>query len=149
MSGVQFSTIRQRFATAVSSLDGFHELRNPYDGYGRSPNTVANLGFAVGIRNVTTRDDDRQRQSVGVMCETEMFVRFIFRIRPKDQLTSLDGGFDKVETVVRTLTNRSTPLHDNLQIRFTGFDNELSDSGEYAIYTLTFNIIHYISLEGG
>lgn len=149
MSGVQFSTIRQRFATAVSSLDGFHELRNPYDGYGRSPNTVANLGFAVGIRNVTTRDDDRQRQSVGVMCETEMFVRFIFRIRPKDQLTSLDEGFDKVETVVRTLTNRSTPLHDNLQIRFTGFDNELSDSGEYAIYTLTFNIIHYISLEGG
>lgn len=149
MSGVQFSTIRQRFATAVSSLDGFHELRNPYDGYGRSPNTVANLGFAVGIRNVTTRDDDRQRQSVGVMCETEMFVRFIFRIRPKDQLTSLDEGFDKVETVIRTLTNRSTPLHDNLQIRFTGFDNELSDSGEYAIYTLTFNILHYISLEGG
>ena len=149
MSGVQFSTIRQRFATAVSSLDGFHELRNPYDGYGRSPNTVANLGFAVGIRNVTTRDDDRQRQSVGVMCETEMFVRFIFRIRPKDQLTSLDEGFDQVETVVRTLTNRSTPLHDNLQIRFTGFDNELSDSGEYAIYTLTFNILHYISLEGG
>ena len=149
MSGVQFSTIRQRFATAVSSLDGFHELRNPYDGYGRSPNTVANLGFAVGIRNVTTRDDDRQRQSVGVMCETEMFVRFIFRIRPKDQLTSLDEGFDQVETVIRTLTNRSTPLHDNLQIRFTGFDNELSDSGEYAIYTLTFNILHYISLEGG
>lgn len=149
MSGVQFSTIRQRFATAVSSLDGFHELRNPYDGYGRSPNTVANLGYAVGIRNVTTRDDDRQRQSVGVMCETEIFVRFIFRIRPKDQLTSLDEGFDQVETVIRTLTNRSTPLHDNLQIRFTGFDNELSDSGEYAIYTLTFNILHYISLEGG
>lgn len=148
MSAVSISTIRQRFATAVQSLDGFHELRNPFDGYGRSPNTVANLGFAVGVRNVSTRDDSRQRQSVGVMCETELFVRFIFRIRPKDQLTSLDEGFDNVETVVRTLTNRSTPLHDDLQIRFMGFDNELSDSGEYAIFTLSFNIIHYLSLGG-
>ena len=146
MSSVSVSTIRQRFANAVSGIPDFHELRNPFDGYGRSPNSVANLGFAVGVRGVTSRDDDRQRRSSGVMCETEMFVRFIYRIRPKDQIVSLDEGFDNVETVIRTITNRSTPLHDDLQIRFQGFDNELSDSGEYAIFTLSFNIIHFISL---
>lgn len=148
MSSVAISTIRQRFATAISSIDGFHELRNPFDGYGRSPNTVANLGFAIGIRGLTTRDDSRQRIGVGVMSETEIFVRFIVRIRPKDQIISLDEGFDHVETVVRTITNRSNPLHNDLQIRFSGFDNEMSDSGEYVIFTLSFNIIHFLSLGG-
>ena len=147
MSAVSLSTIRQRFATQVGTIDGFSEGRNPYDGYGRSPNTIAHKRYSVGIRGVSSRDDDRQRRAVGVMSETEVFIRYAFRIRPKDQLDSYDDALDSAQVVIKEITNRSTPLHDDLQIRFTGMDNELADSGEWCTINLTFNVLHYLYLQ--
>jgi hypothetical protein len=146
MGAVSLSTIRSRFATAISSLDGYDESRNPYDGYGRSPNTIAHQRFSVGIRGVTSRTDDRQRESDGVMTETEVFVRYPFRIRPKDQVSSYDLALSSAESVIKKITNRSSPLHDNLQIRWRGLDNELADSGEWVSIIITFIVLHYISL---
>lgn len=147
MSAVSLSTIRQRFATQIDTLTGFNQSRNPYDGYGRSPNTIAHQRFSVGIRGVNSRDDDRQRRSAGVMSETEVFVRYAFRIRPKDQVISYDDALDSAQQVIQTITNRSTPLHSDLQIRFTGLDNELADSGEWCTINLSFNVLHYLYLE--
>lgn len=147
MSAVSLSTIRQRFATAISALAGFDESRNPYDGYGRSPNTVAHKRFSVGVGTVTSRDDDRQRRSTGIMTDTDVLVRFAFRIRPKDQIDSYDDALDAAAEVIEKITNRSTPLHDNLQIRFRGFDNELSDSGEWCTLSIQFSVLHYINLQ--
>lgn len=146
MSAVSLSTIRQRFASAISALAGFDESRNPYDGYGRSPNTVAHKRFSVGVGTVASRDDDRQRRSSGIMTESDILVRYAFRIRPKDQIESYDDALDSAETVIETITNRSTPLHDNLQIRFRGLDNELADSGEWCTFTISFSVLHYIQL---
>jgi hypothetical protein len=146
MAAVSLSTIRQRFAQAISDLSGFEQSRNPYDGYGRSPNTVAHKRFSVGINAVSSRDDDRQRRADGIMTETEVSVRFAFRIRPKDQIDSYDDALDAAAQVIEKITNRSTPLHDNLQIRFRGFDNELADSGEWCTLTIAFTVLHYIQL---
>lgn len=146
MSAVSLSTIRKRFATAVTTLSGFDESRNPFDGYGRSPNTIAHKRFSVGVGTVTSREDDRQRRSDGIMTDTQMSVRFAFRIRPKDQIDSYDNALDAAEQVIEIITNRSTPLHDSLQIRFTGLDNELADSGEWCTLTLSFSVLHYIQL---
>lgn len=146
MSSVSLSTIRKRFAAAVTTLSGFDESRNPFDGYGRSPNTIAHKRFSVGVGTVTSREDDRQRRSDGIMTDTQMSVRFAFRIRPKDQIDSYDNALDAAEQVIEIITNRSTPLHDSLQIRFTGLDNELADSGEWCSLTLTFSVLHYIQL---
>ena len=143
---VSLATIRQRFATMIDSLDGFDESRNPFDGYGRSPNTIAHKRFSVGIRSVSSRDDDRQRHGVGVMSSTEVMVRYAFRIRPKDQIESFDDGLDSAQTVINAITKRSTPLHDEIQIRFGGMDNELSDSGEWMSITLAFEVLHYLYL---
>jgi len=146
MSAVSLQTIRQRFATAITDLTGFDESRNPYDGYGRSPNTVAHKRFSVGVGSVSSRDDDRQRRLQGIMSETEILVRFAFRIRPKDQIDSYDDALQSAQQVIEKITNRSTPLHDNLQIRFRGLDNELSDSGEWCTITISFTVLHYIQL---
>jgi len=143
---VSLATIRQRFATQIATLSGFTESRNPYDGYGRSPNTVAHKRFMVGIQSVTSRDDDRQRRGVGVMTSTMVGVKYIFRIRPKDQLESFDDGLDSAQTVINAITKRSTPLHDEIQIRFGGMDNELSDSGEWMSIILSFEVLHYLYL---
>lgn len=147
MSAVSLSDVRKRFAVSIAELEGFVEGRNPYDGYGRSPNTIAHKSFSVGIRTSSSRDDDRQRRSTGIMAFTEVFVRYAFRIRPKDQIESYDDALDSAQLVIQQITNRAAPLHENLQIRFAGIDNELSDSGEWCSITLTFNTIHFLYLE--
>ena len=100
----------------------------------------------MGVRTVTSRDDDRQRRGIGVMTNTEILVRYAYRIRPKDQIESYDDGLDSAQAVINTITNRSNPLHDNLQIRFGGLDNELADSGEWMSITLSFDVLHYLYL---
>jgi len=146
MAAVNLSIIRSRFADKISSLTGFNESRNPFDGYGRSPNTVSHKLFMVGVGGVRAREDDRQKRFIGVMSQTEILVRFIYRIRPKDQIESYDDGLNAAQEVIEALTNRSSPLHDDLQIRFMGLDNELSDSGEWLTFTLNFSVLHYLYL---
>ena len=73
-------------------------------------------------------------------------IRYAFRIRPKDQIESFDDGLDSAQTVINAITKRSTQLHDELQIRFGGMDNELSDSGEWMSITLAFEVLHYLYL---
>ena len=62
------------------------------------------------------------------------------------QIESFDDGLDSAQTVINAITKRSTPLHDELQIRFGGMDNELSDSGEWMSITLAFEVLHYLYL---
>lgn len=147
MSVVSYSTIRQRFATQIETISGFKEIRSPFDGMGRSPNTIAHNGFAVSVRGSTSRDDDRQKRGQGIMMNTDVAVRFGYRIRPKDQLESFDDGFDLAQTVIESLTDRSSPLHDSVTIRFLSIDNELANNkGEYVFFTLNFSVLHYINL---
>ena len=80
------------------------------------------------------------------MASTEVMVRYAYRIRPKDQLESYDDGLDSAQTVINAITKRSLPLHDEIQIRFGGMDNELSDSGEWMSITLSFEVLHYLYL---
>lgn len=146
MSSVSLSTIRSRFSTQIKTISGFTESRNPFDGYGRSPNTVSHQRFSVGITGVNTRDDSRQKTTTGVMCETTVLIRYPFRIKPKDQVESYDNALDSAESIMKSITNRSDALHESLQIRFEGLDNELADSGEYLTLTLNFNVLHYLTL---
>ena len=121
MATVDYSTLRQRFSSTISTLTGFEESRNPYDGQGRSPNTIAHQMYSVGIRASSAQDADRQRKSDGVM----MYSAYL---------------------EIYTLTNRSAPLHTDTQIRFSSMANELTDSGEWLTVILTFTVTHQINI---
>jgi len=146
MAAVSLSTIRARFATAIDALSGFSESRNPFENFGRAPNTVAHLRFAVGIINVQGREDDRQRETTGIMSNTMMGIRFAYRVRPKDQIVSYDESFDKAQEVIKTITNKSAPVYADLSIRFDNLESELTESGEYMIFDSRFEVIHFIPL---
>ena len=146
MAAVDFSTIRARFSAAVKTLSGFTESRNPFDDFNRNPNTIAQKRFSVGIGRVDALEEQRQNAVVGIMCSTQVFVKFPYRLRPKDQVADYDNGMDAVQQVIAKCTVRAAPLHTDIQIFFRGFDNEITDSGEYIISTLEFCVQHQISI---
>lgn len=143
---VSLSTIRTRFSDKIKTISGFTESRNPYDDFNRNPNTVAQMRFSVGIQDVAALSEQRESVTVGVLCNTTVEVKFPYRLRPKDQITDYDLALDKSQELIKALTNRAAPLHTGLQIFFNSLNNEITDSGEYIIQTLQFNVLHSISL---
>ena len=146
MAFVDYNAIRSRFSTAIKTIAGFTESRNPFDDFNRNPNTIAQKRFSVGIGTVTAIEEQRQNTSVGILCNTQVLVKFPYRLRPKDQVTDYDNSMDAVQLVISKLTTRATPLHSDTQIFFESWEHEITESGEYIITTLQFNVLHQISL---
>ena len=146
MAFVDLSSIRARFSTALKTLTGFTESRNPFDDFNREPNAVAQKRFSVGIGTVEALEEQRQNSSVGILCNTQVFVKFPYRLRPKDQVLDYDNSMDTAQLVIAKCTTRAAPLHTDLQIFFQGLEHQITDSGEYIITTLQFNVLHQISL---
>lgn len=146
MSTVSFSTIRSRFATAITSISGggYTVSRNPFDPYNRNPQGVAHKRVSVGITSSEAREDSRQ-MSNGVFVESVCSIKWPFRLRPKDQVLDYDGALDSAEEVISTLSTRAAPLYTNLQIRFSRLSHQVVSSGEYMLLTLEFSCLHYIS----
>lgn len=146
MGFVDFSDIRSRFAQKMKSLSGFTESRNPFDDFNRFPNAIAQKRFAVGIGPIEALEEQRESSLTGLICQTQVQIKYPYRLRPKDQLTDYDLSMDTAQEVIRGCTNRSPPLHTNLQIFFRQMEHEITDSGEYIITTLQFTVLHQISL---
>ncbi len=145
MANVSLSTIRSRFATKLQTLAGFTISRNPFDDFNRNPNGVAHKRASVGIQMVA-REDQREAIGTGLICNTQVVVKYPFRLRPKDQVLDYDNALDSVEEVIAACTERAAPLHSNLQIFFLQALHDITDSGEFIINTLNFAVIHTIDL---
>ena len=146
MGAVKLSTIRSRFGSAIDAIAGMSISRNPYERFGAIPNTVAHLRFAIGIISCDRIDSDRQKENTGIYAQTIIGIKFAYRLRPKDQITSYDEGFDKSNDLIKACTNRSPAIYTNLQIYFDNQSHEISDSGEYLIITIRFLIYHFLPL---
>mgnify|MGYP003655823924 CR=1 FL=1 len=146
MAFVDCSDLRTRFATAIKTLSGFTESRNPFDDFNRNPNAVAQKRFSVGIGRGEALEEQRENASVGILCDTRILVKFPYRLRPKDQVLDYGLSMDSVQLVIAKCTTRAAPLHTGLQIFFRGFDHEVTESGEYIISTLEFSVLHQISI---
>ena len=146
MATVTLSTIRTRFATAVTSITGMTESRNPFEDVIRAPQSVAQKRFWVGITSAIASEDGRQSTTVGAQMETTVSVKFAYRLRPKDQVTDYGEALDQAETVIAKLTARGAPLSTDLQIRFSQLTTDITASGEYIIPTAEFSVLHFLPL---
>jgi hypothetical protein len=140
---MNLSTLRQSIASKVSELDGFQESTHSPDYFGRTQNTVAHLGFTVGVSSSTAMDE-RQRRTVGVYLNTPVTVTFAHRLRPLDVYpidydNSLDKEVDVINKVLEVYTT-----DNQFTIRYLASTREVTDSQEYCIITLDFQALHTI-----
>ena len=149
MATVQLSSIRQRVSTALESIAGvgLKESPLPFEAFGRTPNSIAHKSFSVGIGG-SNAQDDRQRPVEGAMLQTDLDITFAYRIRPLDQLTDVDNQLDLENTIIKTLLDRTdSSLYPNIHIKFISSNRLLTDSGEYVLSSLSFEVLHFIPLQ--
>jgi len=137
------SSIRKQIADKVAAITGFKESNHTPDYFGRTENTIANKAFAVGVSS-STGIDERQRRAVGVYMSTPMIVTFAYRLRPLDVYpTDYDLALDTEQEVIQGILGAY--VTDNaFTIRYVQSQRNVTDSQEYIIISLTFNILHTI-----
>ena len=148
MATVKLSIIRSRVATAVEAIvgAGLKQSPFPYGAFGRTPNSIAHKAFSIGMGG-SNAQDDRQRPTEGAMLQTDMDIKVSFRIRPLAQLVDVDASLDLENTIIANVLDRTnTTLYQNLHIKLQSTNRQLTDSGEYMISTLSFELLHFIPL---
>lgn len=148
MATVKLSIIRSRVATAVEAIvgAGLKQSPLPYGAFGRTPNSIAHKAFSIGMGG-SNAQEDRQRPTEGAMLQTDMDIKVSFRIRPLAQLVDVDASLDLENTIIANVLDRTnTTLYQNLHIKLLSTNRQLTDSGEYMISTLSFELLHFIPL---
>jgi len=137
------SSIRKAIAAKIETLSGFKESKHTPDFFGRTENTVAHKAFSISVASSAAMEE-RQRRAVGVYLSTPMQVLFSFRLRPLDIYpTDYDASLDAEELVInKVLEAYSTD--NQFTIRYTASERTVTDSQEYILITLSFNILHTI-----
>lgn len=145
---VKVSTIRARVATAIEAIAGetFKESLFPFPMFGKTQQTVANLGFAVGV-DTSQALSGRQRPSEGIEATLNLQVVFAARLRPLQQIIDYDTFLDKEQLIITAILNRGdATLYNDISIRYDSSDRTIVPSGEYFLSTLNFSVYHYIPL---
>jgi len=137
------SSIRKAMAAKIEELSGFKESKHTPDFFGRTENTVAHKAFSISVASSSAMEE-RQRRAVGVYLSTPMEVIFSHRLRPLDIYpTDYDAALDTEEQVINKVLEAY--ISDNaFSIRYASSQRAVTDSQEYIIITLSFNILHTI-----
>jgi hypothetical protein len=137
------SSIRKAIATKIETLSGFKESKHTPDFFGRTENTVAHKAFSISVASSTAMEE-RQRRAVGVYLTTPMQVIFSYRLRPLDIYpTDYDASLDAEEQVINKILEVYA-TDNEFTIRYTSSERSVTDSQEYILITLSFNILHTI-----
>lgn len=140
---MNLSTLRQAVASKVGSLTGFRESTHSPELFGRTQNTMAHLGFTVGMSS-STAEVERQRRSVGVYLNTPIQVTFAYRLRPLDVYpVDYDNTLDTEQLVIQKVLEVYA-TDNQFTIRYISSTREVTDSQEYCIITLDFQALHTI-----
>ena len=137
------SSIRRAIASKIEEISGFKESKHTPDYFGRTENTVAHRAFSISVSSSTAMEE-RQRRAVGVYISTPMQVLFSYRLRPLDIYpTDYDASLDAEESVINKVLEAYT-TDNQFTIRYTGSERNVTDSQEYILISLSFNILHTI-----
>jgi len=137
------SSIRRAIASKIEEISGFKESKHTPDYFGRTENTVAHRAFSISVSSSTAMEE-RQRRAVGVYISTPMQVLFSYRLRPLDIYpTDYDASLDAEESVINKVLE-AYASDNQFTIRYTGSERNVTDSQEYILISLSFNILHTI-----
>jgi len=142
---LSLSQIRSALSTQILNISGMRLAKHLPDYFGRVQDTVAHKAFTVQIDSVVGRTDERQRRTVGVYAQTTVTIKFAYRFRPLDVYpTDYDLALDLEVQIIDQVLKSYATIQQEVQIRFVSSDRQSTNSNEYMITTMVFNVFHTI-----
>jgi len=108
---------------------------------GRDPSSIDHLGFSVDL--VAGRAGGG-RQSTNYLHIEQVVIRFLFRVKPKDQVTSVRDALEQEQLLVKALVAKWNP---QTHLIYESSRRNSLPTGEWRQHEVTFNSQFYLSLE--
>lgn len=145
-AGLARKTIRQNIRDRILTVSGFTESAFHPMSLGRNPKNVGDKKFSVFFPS-TNEAGGRQRTGDGVKIQFPCEVRFLSQIAPHNAITSYEDALDDEELIIQAVINRTTPLYEKTQIRYSSsVTAEVTDTGEWQLTTIIFTIDSFFTL---
>lgn len=142
---IALKQVRSAVASQILTVSGMHLSRLPSAYFTRQQNTLAHKSFVVSIGSVEDQGE-RMRRGHVIYVRTEVEVKFAYRLRPKDIYpTDYDLSLDVEADIIGACLQDYASIQNEIEIRFIRSSREISDSIEYQISTLTFQVLHSLS----
>ena len=139
--------LREDVTTRVLTLTGWRESRVLPESFGRDADSIASKAFVV--HPVATRDlrQYRGKPAEGTLVETDLQIRFSWRIAPKDMSNSYDDSLDGAQAVINVLMVYDATWPSSYKVQLIETSQAATDTGEWVIGVVTFRIVHTLPLQ--
>lgn len=141
--------VRAAVAARLAALSGWTESRFAADLFGRDPDSTLHKGFAVGLGNTEDRRADgyRGRPSEGLLTDSEVIVRFGYRLQPKAQNDTRDLAEAAGQELVVSMMAYDATWPNDIKIQLRQVTAEVTPSGEWFLGTQAYNVTHTLPLQ--
>ena len=139
--------LREDVTTRILTLSGWRESRVLPETFGRDADSIAHKAFVV--HPVTTKDlrQYRGKPAEGTLVETDLEVRFSWRMVPKDMSTSYDDSLDGAQAVINNLMTYDANWPSSYKVQVLETSQAATDTGEWVIGVVSFRIVHTLPLQ--
>lgn len=138
--------LRDDVVARVLTLSGWRESRVAPDSFGRDADSLAHLCFSV---HPATTEDLRQyrgRPAEGTLVETQLAVRYSYRLPPKDMSGGYDGSLDAEQQLVACLMAYNTTWPLSYKFQLVSLARETNEAGEWVIGVVQFRVVMTLPL---
>ena len=139
--------LREDVTTRILTLSGWRESRVLPETFGRDADSIAHKAFVV--HPVATKDlrQYRGKPAEGTLVETDLEVRFSWRMVPKDMSTSYDDSLDGAQAVINNLMTYDANWPGSYKVQVLETSQAATDTGEWVIGVVTFRVVHTLPLQ--
>ena len=139
--------LREDVTTRMLTLSGWRESRVLPESFGRDADSIAHKAFTVHA--VTTKDlrQYRGKPAEGTLVETDLEVRFSWRMVPKDMSTSYDDSLDGAQAVINNLMTYDANWPSSYKVQVLETSQAATETGEWVIGVVSFRVVHTLPLQ--
>lgn len=139
--------LREDVTTRILTLSGWRESRVLPETFGRDADSIAHKAFVV--HPVATKDlrQYRGKPAEGTLVETDLEVRFSWRMVPKDMSTSYDDALDGAQAVINVLMVYDANWPGSYKVQLLETSQAATDTGEWVIGVVLFRIVQTLPLQ--
>ena len=139
--------LREDVTTRVLTLTGWRESRVLPESFGRDADSIAHKAFVV--HPLTTKDlrQYRGKPAEGTLVETDLQIRFSWRIAPKDMSNSYDDSLDGAQAVIQLLMVYDATWPSSYKVQVLETSQAATDTGEWVIGVVSFRVVHTLPLQ--
>lgn len=155
MSAVTRSELRRLTAAQiVATLPEWKVAPVPFDSFDVStvpdaiPASIAHLCFSVGVKGTKDTHRNRSTATEGALAESEVRIKFLFRLSPSDKVGSADAADDAGHAAIKAVCEQSATWPGTMTASFLweSTSGSVNSSGEWHTGEIVYTVLHRFAL---